>query len=129
MGGGGGGWVLYRKFTKSLIFCDVGDVLKNPFRYVRLFLLLTLLLKKNRLVCKMANLSRYRSETFGVNFWRWYWKSCKISWRWHVSRFYLKIVFIGFWFVSSRPDNFFMSLNWAWHLIKTLWSSIQRFSR
>ena len=38
-----GGGVLYRKFTKSLIFHNFDDVLKNPFRYVDLFLLHTLL--------------------------------------------------------------------------------------
>ena len=37
----GGG--LYREFTKSLIFLDFDDALKNPFRYVHLFLLHTLL--------------------------------------------------------------------------------------
>ena len=36
-----------REFTKSLIIRDFDDVLKNPFRYVDLFLLHTLLSKKN----------------------------------------------------------------------------------
>ena len=36
-----------RDFTKSLIIRDFDDVLKNPFRYVDLFLLHTLLSKKN----------------------------------------------------------------------------------
>ena len=36
-----------REFTKSLIIRDFDDVLKNPFRYVHLFLLHTLLSKKN----------------------------------------------------------------------------------
>ena len=35
-----------RDFTKSIIICDFDDVLKNPFRYVDLFLLHTLS-KKN----------------------------------------------------------------------------------
>ena len=35
-----------RDFTKSLIIRDFDDVLKNPFRYVHLFLLHTLLSKK-----------------------------------------------------------------------------------
>ena len=35
-----------REFTKSLIIRDFDDVLKNPFRYVDLFLLHTLLSKK-----------------------------------------------------------------------------------
>ena len=39
--------VKYRKFTNNLIFRYFGDVLKNPFRYVHLFLLHTLLSKKN----------------------------------------------------------------------------------
>ena len=34
------------EFTKSLIIRDFDDVLKNPFRYVELFLLHTLLSKK-----------------------------------------------------------------------------------
>ena len=38
-----GGRVFDRKFTKSLIIRDFDDVLKNPFRYVDLFLLHTLL--------------------------------------------------------------------------------------
>ena len=42
-----GGGVFDREFTKSLIIRDFDDVLKNPFRYVRLFLLHTLLSKKN----------------------------------------------------------------------------------
>ena len=37
----------YRKFTKSLMFGDFDDVLKDPFRYVHLFLLLISLSKKN----------------------------------------------------------------------------------
>ena len=41
------GGLFDRKFTKSLIIRDFGDVLKNPFRYVHLFLLHTLLSKKN----------------------------------------------------------------------------------
>ena len=41
MGGG-----VDRDFTKSLIIRDFDDVLKNPFRYVDLFLLHTLLSKK-----------------------------------------------------------------------------------
>ena len=41
MGGG-----LIAKFAKSLIIRDFDDVLKNPFRYVHLFLLHTLLSKK-----------------------------------------------------------------------------------
>ena len=39
-------WVFDREFTKSLINRDFGDVLKNPFKYVHLFLLHTLLSKK-----------------------------------------------------------------------------------
>ena len=39
------GGVYYRKFTKSLIFRDFDDVLKNLFRYVYLFLSLNLLSK------------------------------------------------------------------------------------
>ena len=35
-----------REFTKSLIIRDFDDVLENPFRYVDLFLLHTLLSKK-----------------------------------------------------------------------------------
>ena len=35
-----------RDFTKSLIIRDFDDVLENPFRYVDLFLLHTLLSKK-----------------------------------------------------------------------------------
>ena len=42
-----GGRMQYRKFTKSLIFCDFDDVLKNPFKDVHVFLLHTLLSKKN----------------------------------------------------------------------------------
>ena len=41
-----GGGVFDREFTKSLIILDFDDVLKNPFRYVELFLLHTLLSKK-----------------------------------------------------------------------------------
>ena len=41
-----GGGVFDREFTKSLIIHDFDDVLKNPFRYVHLFLLHTLLSKK-----------------------------------------------------------------------------------
>ena len=37
---------LYREFTKSFIFRNFDDVLKNPFEYVHLFLLPTLLPKK-----------------------------------------------------------------------------------
>ena len=40
------GGVFDREFTKSLIIRDFDDVLKNPFRYVALFLLHTLLSKK-----------------------------------------------------------------------------------
>ena len=36
-----GGGVFDRRFTKSLIIRDFDDVLKNPFRYVLLFLLHT----------------------------------------------------------------------------------------
>ena len=43
--GGGGAW--YREFTESLIFRDFDDALKIPFRYVHLYLLHTLLSKKN----------------------------------------------------------------------------------
>ena len=42
-----GGGVFDREFTKILIIRDFDDVLKNPFRYVHLFLLHTLLSKKN----------------------------------------------------------------------------------
>ena len=38
--------VFDREFTKSLIIRDFDDFLKNPFRYVALFLLHTLLSKK-----------------------------------------------------------------------------------
>ena len=38
--------VFDRELTKSLIIRNFDDVLKNPFRYVDLFLLLTLLSKK-----------------------------------------------------------------------------------
>ena len=41
-----GGRVFDRDFTKSLIIRDFDDVLKNPFRYVDLFLLHTLLSKE-----------------------------------------------------------------------------------
>ena len=41
-----GGGVFDREFTKSLMIRDLDDVLKNPFRYVHLFLLHTLLSKK-----------------------------------------------------------------------------------
>ena len=40
------GCVFDREFTKSLIIRDFDDVFKNPFRYVDLFLLHTLLSKK-----------------------------------------------------------------------------------
>ena len=43
---GDGGKVQYRKFTKSLIFHNFDDALKNPFRYVHLFLLQILLSKE-----------------------------------------------------------------------------------
>ena len=43
-----GGGVFDREFTKSLMICDLDDVLKNPFRYVHLFLLHTLSKKKFR---------------------------------------------------------------------------------
>ena len=36
------GGMLYRKFTKSLIFRDFDDVLRNPFRYLHIFQLRTL---------------------------------------------------------------------------------------
>ena len=39
--------VFDRDFTKSLIIRDFDDVLKNPFSYVHLFLLHTLLSEKN----------------------------------------------------------------------------------
>ena len=39
--------VFDRDFTKSLIIRDFDDFLKNPFRYVHLFLLHTLLSRKN----------------------------------------------------------------------------------
>ena len=42
----GGRGLFDRKFTKGLIFRDFVDALKNPFRYVHLFLLYTLLSKK-----------------------------------------------------------------------------------
>ena len=38
-----GGGVFDRELTKSLMFRDFDDALKNPFRYVHLFLLHTLL--------------------------------------------------------------------------------------
>ena len=41
-----GGGVFDREFTKSLVIRNFDDVLKNPFRYVHLFLLHTLLSKK-----------------------------------------------------------------------------------
>ena len=41
------GGMFDREFTKSIIFRDFDDVLKNPFRYVHLFLFHTLLSKKN----------------------------------------------------------------------------------
>ena len=41
------GGVFDRNFTKSLIIRDFDNVLKNPFRYVDLFLLHTLLSQKN----------------------------------------------------------------------------------
>ena len=41
-----GGGLFDREFSKSLITRDFNDVLKNPFRYVHLFLLHTLLSKK-----------------------------------------------------------------------------------
>ena len=40
--------VFDREFTKSLIFRDFDDALKNPFRYVHRFLLHTLLSKKTK---------------------------------------------------------------------------------
>ena len=43
---GGGGGAFDREFTKSLMIRDFDDVLKNPFRYVDLFLIHTLLSKK-----------------------------------------------------------------------------------
>ena len=42
----GGRGVFERHFTKNLMIRDLDDVLKNPFRYVHLFLLHTLLSKK-----------------------------------------------------------------------------------
>ena len=41
-----GGEVFDREFTKSLIIRNFDDALKNPFRFVNLFLLHTLLSKK-----------------------------------------------------------------------------------
>ena len=41
------GGVFDRDFTKSLIIRNFDNVLKNPFRYVDLFLLHTLLSQKN----------------------------------------------------------------------------------
>ena len=41
------GGMFDREFTKTLILRDFDDVLKNPFRYVDLFLLHTLLSKTN----------------------------------------------------------------------------------
>ena len=41
------GGVFDRELTKSLMFRDFDDALKNPFRYEHLFLLHTLLSKKN----------------------------------------------------------------------------------
>ena len=43
----GGGGVFDPEFTESLIIRDFYDVLKNPFRYVHLFLLHRLLSKEN----------------------------------------------------------------------------------
>ena len=43
---GGWGWLFDREFTESLIIRDFEDVLKNPFRYMHLFLLHTLLSTK-----------------------------------------------------------------------------------
>ena len=45
------GGVFDRELTKSLMFRDFDDALKNPFRYVHLFLLHTLLSKKNSENC------------------------------------------------------------------------------
>ena len=42
----GGGGVFDREFTKSLMIRDFNDALKNPFRYLHLFQLHTLLSKK-----------------------------------------------------------------------------------
>ena len=42
-----GGEVFDREFTKSLIIRNFDDFLKNPFRYVDIFLLHTLLSQKN----------------------------------------------------------------------------------
>ena len=41
-----GGGVFDREFTKNSIICDLENVLKNPFTYVDLLLLHTLLAKK-----------------------------------------------------------------------------------
>ena len=41
-----GGGLFDREFTKSLIIRDLNDVLKNPLKYVHLFLLYVLLSKK-----------------------------------------------------------------------------------
>ena len=51
------GGMFDREFTKSLIIRDFDYVLKNPFRYVDLFLLHTLLSKINfrKLSCKTCN--------------------------------------------------------------------------
>ena len=43
---------MYCEFTKNLIFHDFDDVLKDPFRNVHLFLLLTLLLEKISKIAK-----------------------------------------------------------------------------
>ena len=49
--------IQYRDFTKSLIFPDFDDVLKHPFGYVHLFLLIALLSKKKiqNSPCMMCN--------------------------------------------------------------------------
>ena len=60
------GRVFDRDFTKSLIIRDFDDVLKNPFRYVDLFLLHTLLSKeisKNRHARPVTEGSKLRYNT------------------------------------------------------------------
>ena len=48
---GDGGKVQYRKFTKSLIFHNFDDALKNPFRYVHLFSITDIIIKRNSENC------------------------------------------------------------------------------
>ena len=60
------GGVFDREFTKSLMIRDFDDVLKNPFRYVHLFLLHTLLSKKiseNRHACPVTEGPKLRCNT------------------------------------------------------------------